>query len=304
MASFKSLGLPIPLASHLSSPLPTPHSPLSGYLDVAFGVSGTNEIHKNDQSFGFTKVTTTSISAANGRQSFGLAIGDLNGDGHLDVYFGNGKYPGEYNELHINDGSGGFTADTSSSITNVRGQTKAVAIADIDRDGDLDVYCVNDLTSSEFHRNDGFGNFEYIQTLFEDYYSLGSSAAFGDMDSDGDLDPVIIMPYNRGLHMKRNVGGGVYRKISGTSASANGGSSFVSVLGDVDGDGDLDLLVVNRASMNELHVNDGSGGFTFKTDTPIDKTNPLIRSYAAAFVDIDGTPAFTPQTHSFISNAA
>ena len=89
----------------------------------------------------------------------GPSFGDVDHDGDLDLYEGDCKLA---NKLYLNDGTGVFTdvADTIPVLKNETVRTKGTAFADIDDDGDLDLYVVNWGVSNRLYRNEeNNGNF-------------------------------------------------------------------------------------------------------------------------------------------------
>ena len=149
--------------------------------------------------------------------------------------------------------------------------TIAVALDDLDGDGDVDAFVIaprrsaiatdpaifDKLRSSSVWMNDGLGNFRFEMIASRS----GTSVALGDTDGDGDIDAMVD---GRPLV---NDGGGVF---SDTGDFPRFGSNpfhglFVSVLGDLDGDGDLDTISVEGPwSRGDRHVwlNDGDGKFS------------------------------------------
>src|SRR5690242_5556392 len=73
--------------------------------------------------------------------SAGVNVGDLNGDGLIDIVLGKGRHWPLFNRILINNGKGGFIA---SNLGGAPDRTYSAALADLDRDGDLDIVVSND----------------------------------------------------------------------------------------------------------------------------------------------------------------
>jgi hypothetical protein len=205
-----------------------------------------------------------------------IVLGDLDGDGDLDVVAGNYN---DNNRVYLNDGSGSFTVQDLSTDSN---STTSIVIGDLDRDGDLDVVAGNESQINRIYLNDGAGSFTG-QDLSTDTHDT-QSLALGDMDGDGDLD---LMEGNGGTSHKanfwfRNDGAGNF--TGGISLGTITTHSTRSIaLGDVDGDGDLDMITGNYGDNNQLHVNSGNGSFSAVLDLSPD----TLQTTSVALGDID-----------------
>jgi len=117
----------------------------------------------------------------------GLAVADVDGDGRLDLFFSNQVGS---NRLYRNSGDGRFEDITESAGVGVRAPTGVTAsFADIDNDGDADLYVTNIRTGNKLFLNDGRAKFTDISNgsgLAHKGHS--SSAVFFDYDRDGLLD--------------------------------------------------------------------------------------------------------------------
>ncbi|HKB16198.1 MAG TPA: FG-GAP-like repeat-containing protein, partial [Planctomycetota bacterium] len=92
------------------------------------------------QRFGFTH----QMLPADHQSTQALAIGDADGDGDLDVVVGNtGGLAAQPERLYLNDGTGIFTDATATNMPFLIVNTQAVALGDVDGDGDLDAFAGN-----------------------------------------------------------------------------------------------------------------------------------------------------------------
>ncbi|HTI69538.1 MAG TPA: VCBS repeat-containing protein, partial [Candidatus Limnocylindria bacterium] len=136
----------------------------------------------------------------------------------------------------------------------------AVAVADVDGDGKLDVYFVNQLGSSTLWRNLGNGKFEDITAAagvgLADKISVGAS--FADVDNDG-LPDLFVTTIRKGNVLFKNVGQGRFKDVTQESGLAYIGHSSGAVFFDFDNDGWLDLFVANIGKFTSEEQ--GKGGF-------------------------------------------
>ncbi len=258
-------------------------------------------LYRNEGDGTFTDVTADLISA--GTSTSGGLWADYDNDGCLD-YFG----WAESELLLWNDclGSGAFTDVTEESgINDVQSeidcngdgeeepsQTQAAGWADIDGDGWLDLYLANYECTSEyayfenyddrFWRNNGDGTFsDWTEKAgVPDTNEAGRGVTTGDPDRDGDTD-LYISNYrlDRNFFLS-NPGDGTFTDIAdengtmGVETWGAYGHTIGSVIGDIDNDGDFDLINANLAHPFYYHfsdksrvlINDGAGGYTDEAD--------------------------------------
>lgn len=103
------------------------------------GSPDVNRLYRND---GSGVVWTGTNISSDSELSMSIALGDMNGDGLLDVVVGNGHPSGggQVNKLYLNDGVGDpFDSIAGQSIGSETALTFAIGVADMDGDGDLDV---------------------------------------------------------------------------------------------------------------------------------------------------------------------
>ncbi len=165
------------------------------------------------------------------------------------------------------------------------GGGEIVAFSDLDGDGDNDV-----LFLYAYYENDGTGNFvrQAAKGLPGGRYGQYTYAT-GDVDGDGDLD-VLAVSENQfqetTTRLYTNNGNGAFSEVVGIEFI---GVSFGSIaLADIDGDGDLDVLVTGSNDAAEpvaaLYQNDGGGHFTEITGHSLTR----VKNSSVAFSDVDG----------------
>ncbi len=159
-------------------------------LFVANEFNHPNNLYRNDGGGTFTKITTGNI-VADLNESFGASWGDIDNDLDLDLFVSNGD--GQNDCLYTNNGDGTFTKVTTGPVVTSGGYGVGSTFADVDNDGDLDLYVCNAFapaaTVNFLFLNNGNGTF--VQDLSdpiatENGWTYG--CAFGDIDDDGDLD--------------------------------------------------------------------------------------------------------------------
>jgi len=229
-----------------------------GDQDVLITGGYQSKLYLNDGAGTFTEVTDTPFTGVIGGA---VAFADVDADGDQDVLIVGRANSERIAQLYVNDGTGIFTEVFGTPFTGVSGGS--VSFADVDADNDLDVLITGDSDSgrtAKLYNNDGTGTFtEVSDTLFEPV--RGSSAAFSDLDNDGDLD-VLITGFSDSDDVPKlylNDGTGVFTKVSDTSFESVEGSSIVFF--DIDSDGDTDVLIAGYPN-SIMYLNDGSVDFT------------------------------------------
>jgi uncharacterized protein (DUF2141 family) len=209
----------------------------------------------------------------------GVAVGDLDGDGDLDLLLANDGQE----RLYVNNGSGVFSSSATAFPSFFSNFTAKVLLGDVDGDGDLDVLSANSSEQHRLYRNDGATVFADVTFLLPANSSAPTALAFGDLDGDGDVD--LLGP---GL-LYLNNGAGFFSNASGQVPFP---TSFLRALavGDLDGDGDLDGLLGGIAAFFPLsspipltvYENDGAAVFT-QTALPV-----AARATSLALGDLEG----------------
>ena len=213
-----------------------------GFVDLYFvnGAPGAaNALYHNNKDGTFTDVTGPAGVAADGNRSYktGVAVGDFDGDGYLDLYvtaFGP-------NILYKNNGTGTFT-DVTAAAGVAGGPAEwstSTGFFDFDHDGDLDLYVVNYL---DYRLADN----PYCGLRKEGYRMYCNPTIF-----DGVADRLF-----------RNDGNGKFTDVSRAAGIANpAGKGLGVTFCDYDRDGDTDIYVANDLVRNFLYRNNGDGTF-------------------------------------------
>ena len=193
-----------------------------------------------------------------------VALGDIDRDGDLDLVLGNGRHFPELDWVYTNDGNGMFYG--KRPLGSEPDGTYGVALGDVDGDGALDAVVVNDIGNrSVVYRNDGHGNFALLASLGT-YPALFSHArravALGDLDMDGDLDVVAGGLGQDHIYLNDRQGREWRELPFGTREPGIDPRSTSVALGDIDRDGDLDIVLPGRyASRSFIYLNDGRAKF-------------------------------------------
>jgi enediyne biosynthesis protein E4 len=149
------------------------------------------------------------------------SLADYDNDGILDIFFANGALlRSERNFLQRNQGGGMFTDQAVAAGLEQALQSNQGVWADIDNDGDPDLFVTNYGQGNRLYVNQGDGTFDPIirnHALAETAYSTG--AAWGDYDNDGFFDLCVV---NHGFQQSgsqpillyRNLGNGQFEKVA------------------------------------------------------------------------------------------
>jgi hypothetical protein len=209
-----------------------------------------NFLYINNGDKSFTKVKTGAV-VTDGGWSYTCSWVDYNNDGWLDLFVGN--YKNQPNFLYTNNGKGQLLKNKETVITTEKNSTQGCTWSDFDNDGRVDLYVAN-MGLNNLFRNLGNGQFEKMKNIppvGEEGNSFGCSA--GDFNNDGYSDLFVANWWGKN-HLYLNRGNMQFEKISGSPVTEENLNSEGSAWGDMDNDGDLDLMVTNDGN-NSLFEN-------------------------------------------------
>jgi len=259
-----------------------------GDLDLLVAIErGPNLLLINDGAGRFTDESATRIPQIV-RDSEDIGVADLDGDGDPDVAIV--SEDDRVNEMYFNRGDGTFTDE--GARWPIEGTSNAVVIGDVDGDGDPDLV-VGNAGQNALLLNSGSGRFtDRTASHLPATEDVTQDLELGDVDGDGDLDLLVGNEDRNRLLINDGTGG--FTDESASRLPARGQEETREAdFGDVDGDGDLDVVFANTqfsvlqaVRQNRLLINDGTGYFTDGTDARLPRDGDL--TVDADFVDLDG----------------
>jgi hypothetical protein len=182
-----------------------------------------------------------------------VALADLDGDGNLDLVLGQGSTKADVPRVYLNDkaGSGHFTF-TSAALPPKPARARVWAVGDIDNDGDLDLVMGQAAGPLRVYINRGDAFLEDRSfTLLPDQVSGDvTGLALADLDGDCLLDLVVPRAGAAPL-LWRSAGGG---KLTAAGSFDQAVAATGALADDVDGDGDLDVLLFGGMTGLQLEL--------------------------------------------------
>ncbi|MDA0788234.1 MAG: CRTAC1 family protein [Proteobacteria bacterium] len=228
----------------------------------------------------------------------GVVANDFDGDGDTDWFVANDQ---SENLLWLNQGNARFVDDGLFAGIAVNGDgiaeaSMGIAAADYDHDGDVDLFMTH-LTgeTNTLYANDGTGLFTDISApsgiALSSLAYTGFGTAWFDVDNDGDLDlfsangAVLVIPDQQkaGIpvplrqrnQLWLNDGSGHYDLADGGPAFESEAVSRGAAFGDLDNDGDIDIVISNNHAEPQIYRNDTPGGHWLGLDLDGGPQSPL-----------------------------
>lgn len=215
-----------------------------------------------------------------GETSASVSLGDIDGDGDLDIVLAKGRHWPLHDLILRNNGKGVFQAETLSVEPD---RTYSLALADLDGDGDLDIVSSNDKPDKKLvYKNDGKGSYK-VSGEFGDPAWATRYVTLADVNGDKRPDVLVAnrngnSPNPRHSQVCLNDAKGAFPKCTPLLIQ----SATIIVAADFDGDGAVDLLIPHR---------DGGQSLIFWSadqPDPFGAKAASIRAAAAGDIDSDG----------------
>ncbi|MEZ5975827.1 MAG: CRTAC1 family protein [Planctomycetota bacterium] len=233
----------------------------------SFGRTGYQDI---------TSIAGVNLAFGNG---LGVAVGDYDLDGDIDIYVANDATP---NVLWTNEGRDKFKdlGLIKGCAVNGNGTPEAgmgVQFVDVDQDGDLDLYMTHLRRETNTFYLNTRGRFKdrtsMTGTSNTSLMFTGFGMGFQDLDLDGKLDLYVVNgavqawkenerflasdPYAEPNHLFRGTGGTQFEEVPGGGVAGNPiATSRGAAFGDIDNDGDIDIVIANRDTPTSLLINE------------------------------------------------
>ena len=242
-----------------------------GLLDIYLTSNlGENKLYLNKGDFKFEDVTSNAGVAGSRAWSTGVAMADINGDGFLDIYVCNsGDISGDnkQNELFINQGDGTFLEEAESYGLADQGFSTHSVFFDYDKDGDLDVYLLNNSyqaigsfnkMQNERPNRDPVGgdklfkneNGKFIDVseeagIYGSIIGFGLGITIGDVNQDSWPDIFISNDFFERDYLYINNQDGTFTECLEKSMRSISAASMGADIADINGDGLLDIFVTD-----------------------------------------------------------
>lgn len=240
-----------------------------GLIDIYFtGNITPNKLFLNKGNFKFEDVTARANVEGKGAWSTGVSMADINGDGYIDIYVCNsGDIKGDkkQNELFINNGDLTFTERAEEYGVADRGYTTHAAFFDYDKDGDLDLYILNNsyqaigsfnLRKNERPKRDSLGGHKFLRNdngkfkdvseevgVYGSVIGFGLGVTVGDINKDGWPDIYVSNDFFERDYLYLNTGKGTFKECLTEEIKSISGASMGADLADINNDCYPDIFV-------------------------------------------------------------
>jgi enediyne biosynthesis protein E4 len=241
-----------------------------GLIDIYFTANQKgNKLYLNKGNFEFDDITAKAGVGGNQNWSTGVSMADVNGDGWLDIYVcssGNVEGdPDKQNELFINNGDLTFSEKAKEYGIADKGYSTHAAFFDYDKDGDMDLYILNNsyqaigsfnLRKNIRNKRDALGGHKLLRNdnnhftdvseeagIYGSVIGFGLGVTVGDINKDGWLDIFVSNDFFERDYLYINNKNGSFRECLPEQMKSISGASMGADLADINNDGWSDLFV-------------------------------------------------------------
>jgi len=249
--------------------------------------TGSDKLYLNKGKLQFTDITEKASVTGSQAWSTGVTMADVNGDGLLDIYVCNsGDVTGDNrkNELYINNGNNPegvptFTEKAKEYGLDDEGYSTHATFFDYDRDGDLDVYLLNNssypvsklaftnlrnerdpLGGDKLFRNDNsrFTDVSEMAGIYGSLIGFGLGITIGDINEDNWPDIYISNDFYERDYLYINNQNGTFTEAGKDWMQHQSASSMGADIADIDNDGMLDIFVTDMLPGNDVRLKKNS----------------------------------------------
>ncbi|HEY5688138.1 MAG TPA: VCBS repeat-containing protein [Yeosuana sp.] len=242
-----------------------------------------NKLYLNKGNLKFEDITKTAQVAGNSSWNTGAVMGDVNGDGFLDIYVcavvGINGFNG-FNELYINNGNNTFTESASQYGLDFDTFSSSAAFLDFDLDGDLDMYILNHAihtqesfgkaslrnkrnyqTGDKLLRNDGdrFVDVSEQAGIFGGVNGYGLGVSISDFNQDGFPDIFVGNDFHEDDYYYLNNGDGTFTESLKTYFGHTSRFSMGNDVADINHDGWPDIMSLDMLPEDEVVLKSSEG---------------------------------------------
>ncbi len=251
-----------------------------GLPDIYFtGNMVRNKLYLNKGNFKFEDITNHAGVAGSKAWSTGVSMADINGDGWLDIYVcnsGDVKGDNKENELFINQQDGTFKEMAAQYGLNDKGYSTHAAFFDYDKDGDLDMYLLNNsykaigsfnlrnnireirdtLGGDKLFRNDvnKFTDVSDQAGIYGSLIGFGLGVTVGDMNMDGWQDIYVSNDFFERDYLYINQKNGTFKEQLTSEMQCTSAASMGADMADINNDGYPDIFVTDMLPSSEKRL--------------------------------------------------
>jgi hypothetical protein len=251
-----------------------------GLADIFFTANMLpNRLYLNKGNFQFEDITESAGIEKKGKWSTGVSMADVNGDGLIDIYVcnsGDVKGDNKENELFINNGNNTFTERASEYGINDKGFSTHAAFFDFDKDGDLDMFLLNnsfkaigsfDLQKNERNKRDSLGGHKFFRNdnnrfvdisekagIYGSIIGFGLGITVGDVNNDGWQDMYVSNDFFERDYLYINNKNGTFSEVLEQQMRSISNASMGADMADINNDSYPEIFVTEMLPGDESRL--------------------------------------------------